>query len=84
MQCWSEVTGTTNLRKIKSINQRVLDLQENSLSHSNIELENVEVDYNEHQIYQNLSLNIPYGSKILLQGPSEQGRVPSEFNSWYG
>lgn len=74
MQCWSEVTGTTNLRKIKSINQRVLDLQENSLSHSNIELENVEVDYNEHQIYQNLSLNIPYGSKILLQGPSGAGK----------
>lgn len=74
MQCWSEVTGTTNLRKIKSINQRVLDLQENSLSHSNIELENVEVNYNEHQIYQNLSLNIPYGSKILLQGPSGAGK----------
>ena len=74
MQCWSEVAGTTSLREIKHIDQKLLTSKENSMSHPNIELENVEVSYKKHIIYQHLNLNIPYGSKVLLQGPSGAGK----------
>ena len=74
MQCWSEVAGTTNIRKIDEINEDILEQSKIELCKPNIKLENINVTYDERVIYNNLNFDIPYGSKILLQGPSGAGK----------
>ena len=74
MQCWSEVTGTDGLRTIESVNQDIFNKKSHAYTRPTIYLNNVNLSYDNHLVYKDVNLNIPYGTKIILQGASGAGK----------